>query len=108
MAQKNMILFDPTIVVEVLRGNTVYANEFNEIGYENFCISSVTKSELILGCRSKEHLLSLKRDLKKIQVYNINETIAEISTQLLGNLFSFTWFGNSRFSYRSYCTSFRC
>lgn len=82
-----MILFDTTIIVELIRGNAAYKAEADALSFHNFCISSVTKSELILGCRSKEHLMSLKKDIKKITVYNITSAIAEISNQLLEDYF---------------------
>ena len=82
-----MILFDTSVIIEALRGNAIYKNEFDKIGYQNFSISSITKSELIVGCRSKKELTSLKKDIRLIKVYNVHEKIADLSNELLENYF---------------------
>ena len=82
-----MILVDTSVIIETLRGNAVYKKEFDEIGYQNFSISSITKSELIVGCRSKQELTSLRKDIRLIKVYNVVEEIAELSNELLENYF---------------------
>lgn len=82
-----MILFDTSIVIETLRGNVVYKKEFDEIGFQNFSISSITKSELIVGCGSKQELAALRKDIKLITVYSVVKEIAELSNELLASYF---------------------
>ena len=87
METKNLILCDTNIIIEVYKGNPKVINVLEKIGQNNIAISDVTCGELLYGARNKKELQMIKKDLKKLMVFSINE---EISTQAINLIERFT------------------
>lgn len=87
METKNLILCDTNIIIEVYKGNSKVINILEQIGQNNIAISDVTCGELLYGARNKKELQMIKKDLKKLMVFPINE---EISSQAINLIEKFT------------------
>jgi len=83
METKNLILCDTNIIIEVYKGNDKVINVLEKIGQNNIAISDVTCAELLYGARNKKELQMIKKDLKKLLVFSINEAISSKAINLI-------------------------
>lgn len=83
METKNLILCDTNIIIEVYKGNDKVINVLEKIGQNNIAISDVTCAELLYDARNKKELQMIKKDLKKLLVFSINEAISSKAINLI-------------------------
>lgn len=83
MENKPLILCDTNIIIEVYKENQSIITVLEKIGQQNLAISDVTCAELLYGARNKKELQIIKRDLKKLVVFSINETISKTAVSLV-------------------------
>jgi predicted nucleic acid-binding protein len=50
-------------------------------------ISTITKMELIVGCRDREELQKLNRFLQRYQIIEVNKTISSLAAELMETYF---------------------
>jgi predicted nucleic acid-binding protein len=77
-----MILCDTNIVVEIFMGNKEIIELVETVGLDNVAISSITVMELYYGVLNKRELNKIKKNLKSIQVVNIDHDISKMSIKL--------------------------
>jgi predicted nucleic acid-binding protein len=77
-----MILCDTNIVVEIFKGNKEIIELVETVGLDNVAISSITVMELYYGVLNKRELNKIKKNLKAIQVINIDHDISKMSIKL--------------------------
>jgi len=84
MTIREYILIDTDILIDLSR-NIKLAVDFVESAAKKSLLtaSSVTKMELIVGCRNKVELKNLNTFLLHFQVINLNSQISEIAIELL-------------------------
>ncbi len=83
MEVKPLILCDTNIIIEVYKGNQTIIDFLENVGQANIAISDVTCAELLFGARNKKELQIIKKDLKKLVVYAINEEISKSAILLI-------------------------
>ncbi len=83
MEVKPLILCDTNIIIEVYKGNQAIIDFLENVGQANIAISDVTCAELLFGARNKKELQIIKKDLKKLVVYAINEEISKSAILLI-------------------------
>lgn len=71
-----MILFDTNILIEIYKQNIKIIETVKMIGQENIVISDVTCAELFYGARNKIELQTIRKDLDKLIVLPIIESIS--------------------------------
>lgn len=79
-----VVIIDTDILIDSSRGIQEAKDCLLQLE-QNFTlsISSVTKMELIIGCRNKRELNILENFLNRFQVIPINEQISDLATTLL-------------------------
>lgn len=78
-----MVLLDTNILIGFWKENAVLQSELQAIGEANFCISSVTEAELLVGARNTQDMLFIRRKLAQLPVVPIEAAICELMTELL-------------------------
>jgi predicted nucleic acid-binding protein len=79
-----LTIFDTDILINVGRGDIEAINCLQNYSQTAIlAISIITQMELIVGCRDKKELQSLKKFFKQFQILKISETISEKSSELL-------------------------
>jgi tRNA(fMet)-specific endonuclease VapC len=77
-----MILCDTNIVVEIFKGNKEIIELVETVGLDNVAISSITVMELYYGALNKRELNKIKKNLKAIQIVNIDYDISKMAIKL--------------------------
>jgi len=78
-----MVLCDTNIFIEVYRRNFAVRDVLEKIGYENIVVSDVTCAELLYGAINKRELQMIRKDLDKIAVLHIDQSISEMAVDLV-------------------------
>ncbi len=71
-----MILCDTDIIIELYRNNERIISELKEIGQQNIAISIITVGELFYGALNKTELKRIEKDVKSLNIRNIDEEIS--------------------------------
>lgn len=81
----DLVIIDTDILIDVSRNTdkSIHYLELLEKSH-SLAISSITQMELIVGCRNKQELAVLDRFLKRFQIIDLNSSISNIATDLLG------------------------
>lgn len=74
-------LLDTSIIVDYLRKNKKAASFLSSL--EKPLISVITAGEVYQGCRNKKELKEVKETLSFFNIIPINETISQLSLELL-------------------------
>lgn len=81
---KHFLLVDTDILIDVARENTQALNRLEEEEKKAILqISSITRMELIVGCRNKHELVSLDKFLERFVTINITEEISARAIELV-------------------------
>jgi tRNA(fMet)-specific endonuclease VapC len=83
MEAEPLILCDTNIIIEVYKENQNIIEFLEKIGQQNLAVSDVTCAELLFGARNKKELQIIKKDLKKLVVFSINEEISKGAVSLI-------------------------
>ena len=83
MAKTSLVLCDTNILIDVLRGNEGTKQVLEQIGFENICISIITKAELLYGVRDKQEKTQLTRLLTGLTVYQLTDEISNVFDGLM-------------------------
>jgi tRNA(fMet)-specific endonuclease VapC len=83
MEAEPLILCDTNIIIEVYKENQNIIDFLEKIGQQNLAVSDVTCAELLFGARNKKELQIIKKDLKKLVVFSINEEISKGAVSLI-------------------------
>ena len=79
-----LTIFDTDILINVGRGDTEAINCLQSYARTSTtAISVITRMELIVGCRDKKELQSLKKFFNQFQILELNKSISEKSVELL-------------------------
>lgn len=81
--EKELVLVDTNIIIEVLRNNDDIIEKIKAIGIEKIAVSSVTKMELYYGALNKADLRRIKKYLQAFEVIHINNDISELAIELI-------------------------
>ncbi len=81
--EKELILVDTNIVIEVLRNNKDIIQKIKSIGVEWIALSSVTVMELYYGALNKAELKNIKEYVKAFEIIQINEDISQFAIDLI-------------------------
>lgn len=73
-----MILCDTDIIIELYRNNERIISELKEIGQQNIAISIITVGELFYGALNKTELKRIEKDVKSLNIRNIDEEISSV------------------------------
>ena len=73
-----MILCDTDIIIELYRNNEHIILELKEIGQQNIAISIITVGELFYGALNKTELKRIEKDVKSLNIRNIDEEISSV------------------------------
>ena len=83
MEQEQVVLCDTNIVIELYKENQQVISSLKEIGQENMAISTVTSAELIYGALNKKELRKIMRDLKAMNVIDIDPLVCSKFIELI-------------------------
>lgn len=83
MGQKQVVLCDTNIIIELYKNNSSIVSVLKSIGQENIGISVITSGELIYGALNKRELNRINKDIAHLSVSHIDKDIGEKSLQLL-------------------------
>jgi tRNA(fMet)-specific endonuclease VapC len=83
LEQKQIILCDTNIFIEIYRGNNTIIEILKIIGQQNIAVSDVTCAELLYGARNKKELQTIRKDLNKLTVLPIQTAISTLSVTLI-------------------------
>lgn len=83
MEAQPLILCDTNIIIEVYKENLSVIAFLEKIGQKNIAVSDVTCAELLFSARNKKELQIIKKDLKKLVVFSINEEISKGAVALI-------------------------
>jgi tRNA(fMet)-specific endonuclease VapC len=83
MEQKQMILCDTNIFIEIYRDNLDIIQAVKAIGQHNIAVSDVTCAELLYGARNKKELQAIRKDLNKVTVLPIETSISTLAVELI-------------------------
>lgn len=79
-----LTIFDTDILINVGRGDAEAINCLQRYAQiSTLAISTITQMELIVGCRDKKELQSLKKFFNQFQILELNKQISEKSVELL-------------------------
>jgi predicted nucleic acid-binding protein len=80
----DLVIIDTDVLIDVSHNNdkAISYLENLETDYQ-LAISSITKMELMVGCRNKQESVVLDRFLKRFQVIKLNESISNLAVDLL-------------------------
>ncbi len=73
MGQDKIVLCDTDVIIEFYRNNPDIISELKTIGQENIAVSTITAGELIYGALNKKELSQIKKDLKYLNILNIDK-----------------------------------
>lgn len=82
MAEKVTIILDTNILIEIIRKNEEVIRRCDSAGTENLAISSITRSEFLLGSRDKEDFEKNKKFVNKFRLFKVTEPIDDIFSEL--------------------------
>jgi len=85
MARKKLVLCDTNILIHILRGRADIKVRLDEIGFQNICISVITKAELLHGAKNKLDSVHLNKWLSEFVIYGLNEEVSNIFHGLVLN-----------------------
>lgn len=83
MAQKELILCDTNILIELSKNNTSIVQELQHIGSSNIAVSSITAGEFLFGALSRQELTRIKRALEKVDIIPTDVAISELAVRLI-------------------------
>jgi tRNA(fMet)-specific endonuclease VapC len=78
-----MILIDTNILIEIYRNNIPIIEAVKLIGQNNLAVSDITCAELYFGARNKKELHAIAKDMKKLQVLNIQSEVSSKAVELV-------------------------
>jgi len=80
----DLVVIDTDVLIDVSHKNekAIGYLENLEINFQ-LAISLITQMELMVGCRNKQESVVLDRFLKRFQVIKLNESISNITVDLL-------------------------
>ena len=78
-----MILIDTNILIEIYKQNSKIIDGVKIIGQENIVVSDVTCAELYYGVRNKIELQAIRKDLDKLIVLPIEQSISKLAVELV-------------------------
>jgi predicted nucleic acid-binding protein len=79
-----LTIFDTDILIDVGRGEATAVNCLQRHAQISTpAISVITQMELIIGCRDKKELQSLKKFFNQFQIIELNKQISEKAVELL-------------------------
>jgi predicted nucleic acid-binding protein len=79
-----LTIFDTDILINVGRGDAEAINCLQSYAQTSvLAISIITQMELIVGCRDKKELQSLKKFFKQFQVLELNKQVSDKTVELL-------------------------
>jgi tRNA(fMet)-specific endonuclease VapC len=81
--EKELILIDTNIVIEVLKNNKDIIQKIKSIGVERIALSSVTVMELYYGALNKAELKNIKEYVKAFEIIQISEEISQLAIDLI-------------------------
>ncbi len=82
----NLLLVDTDILIDVSRNILTAVNRLiKEDQNYTLAISTITKMELIVGCRNKSELRILDKFLNRFELIKINDEINDTAVNLLRN-----------------------
>lgn len=83
MAQKELVLCDTNILIELSKNKTEIIQELRHIGSSNIAVSSITVGEFIFGALNSQELAKIKRALDKVKIIHTDVTVSELAIQLI-------------------------
>jgi predicted nucleic acid-binding protein len=72
MAQKQLVILDTDILIEIMRKNIVVIQKCDQLGTENLAISSISFSEFLAGSHDKQDMQHNIRFLEKFIFISIS------------------------------------
>ena len=80
----DLIIVDTDVLIDVSRGVGEAITCLQQIEQQSILsISTITKMELIVGCRNKGELRTVERFLSRFQIIKISEAISDKAVELL-------------------------
>jgi predicted nucleic acid-binding protein len=73
MAEKGIVILDTNILIEIIRKNGEVIQKCDSAGTENLAISSISRSEFLLGSRDKEDFEKNRKFVDKFLLLRSNQ-----------------------------------
>ena len=73
MGQNKIVLCDTDVIIEFYKNNPDIISELKTIGQENIAVNTITAGELIYGALNKKELNQIKKDLKHLNIIDIDK-----------------------------------
>ena len=84
MGPSKIVLCNTDVIIEFYRNNPDIISELKEIGQQNIALSTITAGELIYGALNKKELNQIKRDLKNLNVLDIERKTYNVFLDIMG------------------------
>ena len=84
MGQDKIVLCDTDVIIEFYRNNPDIISELKKIGQENITVSIITAGELVYGALNKKELNQIKKDLKNLNVFDIDKKTCDVFLDIMG------------------------
>ena len=81
--EKDLVLVDTNIIIEVLKNNKGIIGKVKAIGIEKIAVSCITVMELYYGATNKIELRKIKEYLEAFEVLKINDDISQLGIDLI-------------------------
>ena len=83
MEKKPKIICDTDVIIEFLKGKQDLDKKFEEYGYDNLYLSSISIMELYSGAFNKKEIQKINMSLQELHILHISEEISAMSVQLI-------------------------
>lgn len=83
MEKKPKIICDTDVIIEFLKGKQDLDKKFEEYGYDNLYLSSISIMELYSGAFNKKEIQKINMSLQELHILHISEEISAASVQLI-------------------------
>lgn len=83
MAQKELVLCDTNILIELSKNNAEIIRVLKRIGSANIRISAITAGEFLFGALNKVELIKIKRAVESVSIIHPDPVISDLALNLI-------------------------
>ncbi len=83
MAEKEIVLCDTNIIIELFKGTSEVVNQIRSIGDSSVYVSSITVAEMYYGALNKNELDKIRKRLNRIIHIPVSESVSDIFESLM-------------------------
>lgn len=81
--EKDLIIADTNIVIEILKNNPLIIEQIDSIGLDRLAISSITLMELLYGALNKKESKKIKKNLEAFELIHFDHDVSRLAVDLI-------------------------